>query len=1052
MSNFLGFISRRGESIDVCHYLKHSLSSVGINVACQEDLATVYPQDHREAARRLINSSQFSIILITPSLFDPPIGEEHCEQKIELINIQKKIASEEKSNTTKKSSYGIYLLLIQNSVGYPAASDLKAAVQNDEALNWLADLTVVEPIVSDREKRIDALKSFAGKISNWYVESNAKRSFTDQKSSAQSNEKRPEASNTEETIDAVSTRNNILCIEDAERAYLDTHARMWWRGRVSQMAADSPDGPAPDAGESPFSFQAQRFIELCALVDEDSKSANFAADKNQNLIPVSRLILRDRENPLILQGEAGAGKTTTLAAAASAMAAKWDPQFELLSNRFSNGEWSQAANDSSSGDTTYLPVIMSCSVIAAHFEPGRPSSDGLLDAVVEQLGVRTDDQESAREDLRERMEKQPYALLLDGLDEVDDPAKGRALLESAIDLCDSFHPRRNQVKLVVTSRPLDSRIISAEMATLERLSWRQITAFLTAYIDAEAGENRESIRSRIAEEADTVWRSGDATSDPLKTPLLLNAFCWLQIRQGGFRGNRARFCREVIDQLLAIRAFQHPDGSSLELPLVRRLLQRLAFDATGSEMGDGALSEADAKAVIDEWVRSVDVAKIERPNQLMRMLSQNTGLFYPFQHPQGALYYSFAKRELFREYLSGERLARGSLIRTTIRSLKSQPDQLEKWKPSIAFAAAILVSDTDVTGAMHIPEQLVEMAESCDDAKHALNWISATLAALTEFVSRLTTGSRSHFFLVIERVVNVYTRFKTAWSPSDRSEVVERLFKLSRHTNVSVSDDLVLRTQDLLVGGKSYWVAVPGLPGIEFDCTHVLVGQYSSFVNDKCREERYWLHAESGEQSTMISSRESSDSKESSTGYNDKFHNWVRQMERPGSPVIYVTWFEAVAYCLWATEVFRAKGSIGSDEIVRLPTAAEWKTVASICSAGKRYPWGGRLSVSTPEQAQVNTRYAGIGKPSAPGVFDSYGLEGLYDFGSNVRCWVLPDAISWSSKGPRKLEEEEDVQVAGGAWTDFEQEFFNCDADAPLEDPMSRAIFRGFRVVRARMT
>jgi iron(II)-dependent oxidoreductase len=130
-----------------------------------------------------------------------------------------------------------------------------------------------------------------------------------------------------------------------------------------------------------------------------------------------------------------------------------------------------------------------------------------------------------------------------------------------------------------------------------------------------------------------------------------------------------------------------------------------------------------------------------------------------------------------------------------------------------------------------------------------------------------------------------------------------------------------------------------------------------------------------------------------------------RQPERANCPAVRISWHEARAYCAWLTEVWRAEGVIADDEVVRLPSEAEWEKVAR-GSDGRPWPWGDGW-----DETRCNTDELGLGDTCAVGMFPQGASPyGCLDMAGQVWEWT---ASLWG-KGWSKLEFKYPYEPADG--------------------------------------
>jgi len=165
-------------------------------------------------------------------------------------------------------------------------------------------------------------------------------------------------------------------------------------------------------------------------------------------------------------------------------------------------------------------------------------------------------------------------------------------------------------------------------------------------------------------------------------------------------------------------------------------------------------------------------------------------------------------------------------------------------------------------------------------------------------------------------------------------------------------------------------------------------------------------------------------------------------------PVVGVSWYEVVAFCLWLSDV--------TDENIMLPTESQWQYVAQ-GDDGRTYPWGNNW-----DNTKCNNSVSGGGgvfgflknKPDGHGerttpvlAYESVGKSpfGVVDMAGNVWEWCLTDYANntndvSSSANTRVLR--------GGSWYVLNTGNFHADHRGRL-NPYLSDNSRGFRISRS---
>ena len=172
-----------------------------------------------------------------------------------------------------------------------------------------------------------------------------------------------------------------------------------------------------------------------------------------------------------------------------------------------------------------------------------------------------------------------------------------------------------------------------------------------------------------------------------------------------------------------------------------------------------------------------------------------------------------------------------------------------------------------------------------------------------------------------------------------------------------------------------------------------------------------------------------------------------REFDLPDHPVVGVSWYEAVAYCNWLTQSLRASEELAADQVIHLPSEAEWEKAAR-GEHGRKWPWGNEF-----DPTKANTQESGLGHTSSVGQYSPAGDSpyGCVDMAGNVWEWCSAKWVETykdydeSAKDHESLDGDAPRVLRGGSWNDNRNGVRGAFRDGG--DPDGRNFYLGFRVV-----
>jgi formylglycine-generating enzyme required for sulfatase activity len=802
-------------------------------------------------------------------------------------------------------------------------------------------------------------------------------------------------------------------------------------------------------------------IYTALLTYHTDRDMKFSEDKTGHYEKKSALEMLNTQKQLVLLGDPGSGKTTFVNFVALCLAGEAlnDSQVNLalltkpLPEKDSNQDWNHKA---------LLPVRI---ILRDFVARGLPKSDEpatakhLWDFFEDEL--TKDHLGDYAPYLKQELQTSGGMILLDGLDEVPEADSRRTQIKQVVeDFMVVFH----RCRILVTSRTYayqnqDFKIKGLTEAILAPFSNAQIEMFVERWYAHIAqirnmDKNDAAGRSVLLKRAISNNKRLQVLAErPLLLTLMASLHAW---RGGSLPEQREELYSSAVDLLLdwweRPRIVMDDQGKPIVLQpslmewlkvdrkKIRGLLNQLAYEAHKNQpdlVGTADVAQADLVAGM------LKIADLDlNPKNLVDYLRDRAGILLA----RGDKVYTFPHRT-FQEYLAACYLTDDNFPEHVSSLAKSD---LNRWREVTLLAAAKAVRGSESAVWTLSEELCLKEVESCEPSMERINGAYLAAQALEENARLEGLSERNQ--IKLDRVKNwlIYIIRGNQLSALERSNAGNLLAQLGdpRKEVMTIahmkfcfvpageflmgsdknedSDAVRYEMPQHIVELSSYYIS-------RYPVTQA---QYQLFIDDGgYNNPDFWIEAIEDREwkDGNISGRERPDLK-------------GEPFDLPNHPVVNVSWYEAIAFTRWLTVKYRELNLLSSDEIIRLPTEAEWEKASrggmqhpeKSCiviapglkndstaiqmiknkMASRKYPWG-----TTIDKEQCNYDATGINATSTVGCFVSgasvYECE---EMSGNVWEWCMDwygdysKNVDNNSKGPMTGS---DRVIRGGGWSNI---------------------------------
>ncbi len=764
------------------------------------------------------------------------------------------------------------------------------------------------------------------------------------------------------------------------------------------------------------------------------------ATREEQARPLTALEAATQQRWMVLLGDPGSGKSTFIQHLGFCLASELlEPDAGWLARL--GGAWRYGA---------LFPVLVILREFArsAHCDGG---IEGLWRFIESQVG-------DFAPQLKQLLNTGGVLLLFDGLDEVANQDQ-RALVRDAVAAFAAKynHPRN---RYLVTCRiyayaQTDNRtgqylfrlpdpFVDYRLADF---SPDRIAAFITAWyteVYALGWKTQPEADELAGKLRDAVQRPGLA--ELASRPLLLTVMALLHTTRGRLPDDRVRLYAETVELLLArwqeaCLGAESGISRQVNLDQLQTALQKATYDAHLEQKIDpgreGMLADL-AEAQLRQALQGCLDGDWNRAGELITFIQERAGLL--IENAPGI--YTYPHRS-FQEYLAAAHLCEQYNFPKNARQLlNSNPAQ---WREVVLMAVGIMarikrlphiallvVGELCPVSAPVAPAQEITPRtwRAAWHAGDALLEIGLSVARQAEEETKDETEETEEEESLVDRVLDwlaALTATPGALSPAERAAAGETLDRLGWLP--PDLDAFILIQNPFLIA--------------KYPVTNA---QFARFIEAGGYENPAYWGGEAG-RAWRWRVQEHPDYRGKDAITQPEYWDHPRfGKHRRGYPVVGVSWYEAMAYCVWLKEQLKVESCrlqvMRDGQLVtlnlqpetidaRLPTDEEWIAAAG-GDEGDRYPWGPEW-----DPAKANTSESNLGGTTPVALYpDGKSPAGVLDLSGNVWEWLASEYQEGDSSG---------YALRGGSW-------YNARYGARVAGRSRDAVFysynfNGFRVV-----